>query len=262
MSRVAAAKSQRPAWGRRSRSKAAPSARSLAQNKLNAYLKGSERPLQSLFFVLPLILIYEIGWRLAGSHLLAFNLIHQCFSMLGAPGTFLPAAALIGILLAWHIACGDKWTVDIGVILGMYLESLLLTIPIFLMAAAMARWELAPLRSGSGNGFVEKIIISMGAGIYEEMILRLVLLTLLTLLLIDLLKIEKTKASLLMVLTSGIAFSLYHYLGAESFSWTTCLFRTIAGIYFAAIFICRGFGVTAGSHAIYDIILTALAPLG
>src|ERR1700678_1938451 len=149
MSRVAAAKSGRPVRGRRSRS-TTPSIRSVAQNKLSSYLKRAERPLQSLFFVLPLILIYEIGWRLSGSRLLAFNLIHQCFSMLGAPGTFLPAAALIGILLAWHIASREKWTVDVSTMMGMYLESLLLTLPLFLMAAAMARWQLRPLAAGSG----------------------------------------------------------------------------------------------------------------
>jgi hypothetical protein len=262
MSRAVAAKSGRPVRGR-SRAAASTSVLSVAQNKLNAYLKRSERPLQSLFFVLPLILIYEIGWRLGGSRLLAFNLIHQTFAALGAPGTFLPAAALIGILLAWHIACRDKWTLDVSILLGMYVESFLLTIPLFVLAAAMARWQLRPLSAAAeGTTFLQQIIISMGAGIYEEMIFRLILITLLNLLLVDLLKMRKNSASVLMVLTSGITFSLYHYLGSEHFAWRTCLFRTLAGIYFAAIFICRGFGVTAGSHAIYDIILTALAPMG
>ena len=52
---------------------------------------------------------------------------------------------------------------------------------------------------------------------------------------------------------------LYHYLGPETFTWKTCLFRTLAGIYFGGIFICRGFGVTAGCHAIYDIMILSLA---
>jgi hypothetical protein len=69
----------------------------------------------------------------------------------------------------------------------------------------------------------------------------------------------KTRAALLMVVISGIAFSFYHYLGNEQFSWKTCLFRSVAGIYFGGIFLCRGFGITAGSHAAYDVIVCVLA---
>jgi hypothetical protein len=35
-------------------------------------------------------------------------------------------------------------------------------------------------------------------------------------------------------------------------------FRTVAGIYFAALFAIRGFGITAGVHAFYDIIATII----
>jgi len=42
------------------------------------------------------------------------------------------------------------------------------------------------------------------------------------------------------------------------FNWTEFGFRTIAGIYFAVLFAIRGFGVTAGTHAFYDIIATII----
>ena len=32
------------------------------------------------------------------------------------------------------------------------------------------------------------------------------------------------------------------------------VFRTLAGVYFACLFAMRGFGITAGTHAFYDII--------
>jgi membrane protease YdiL (CAAX protease family) len=215
--------------------------------------------LQSLAFVLPLILIYEIGWRFLGSRLVAFNLLHQFFSLFGATGTFLPAGALIVILLVWHIACEDKWTVHVGTLVGMFFESWVLTLPLLALAAGFARFQLHTLMAEYGGGISERVIISMGAGIYEELIFRLMALTLLHLLLVDFLRMPKNRAGILMVLISGILFSLYHYLGPEAFSWKTCLFRTLAGIYFGGIFICRGFGVTAGCHAIYDIIILSLA---
>jgi membrane protease YdiL (CAAX protease family) len=78
---------------------------------------------------------------------------------------------------------------------------------------------------------------------------------------IDVLKMEKIRAFLLMVLLSSLAFSAYHYLGSEAFEWRSFAFRTLAGIYFGIIFIWRGFGITSGAHAAYDISTFALRML-
>jgi CAAX prenyl protease-like protein len=236
--------------------------RTSARNALLGYLKQSEKPLQSLVFVLPLIIIHEIGWRYSHRRLLAFYLLHRFFAMFGATGTFVPALALIVMLLSWHVFCRDKWTVQLNTILWMYLESVLLALPLLALAAGMARWQTGPMLANFGPGLADSAIIPMGAGIYEEMIFRLLGLTLLSILFVDVLGMKKSRATLLMVVVSGVLFSLYHYLGPEKFVWKTCLFRTVAGIYFAAIFLCRGFGVTAGSHAVYDMIVCAAAGIG
>jgi membrane protease YdiL (CAAX protease family) len=60
------------------------------------------------------------------------------------------------------------------------------------------------------------------------------------------------------VVISSLAFSLYHYLGSEPFSPQTFAFRTAAGFYFGAVFVFRGFGISAGSHAAYDVVVTLL----
>ncbi|MBC8113461.1 MAG: CPBP family intramembrane metalloprotease, partial [Candidatus Saccharimonas sp.] len=31
------------------------------------------------------------------------------------------------------------------------------------------------------------------------------------------------------------------------------IFRTLAGMFFAALFFLRGFGITVGTHAVYDV---------
>jgi CAAX prenyl protease-like protein len=237
---------------------ARPSVRQTAQNALQGYMKRSERPLASLAFVLPLILIHEIGWRFSGSHLLAFYLLHQFLAFFGATATILPALTLIGILLAWHIVSRDKWTVRVDTLLGMALESLILALPLLAFATALARWELRPVLAGLSGGFPDRIVIAMGAGIYEELIFRLIALSILHTLFVNILRMPKTRAGILMVVTSAIMFSLYHYLGPEKFAWKTCLFRVMAGIYFGGIFLTRGFGVTAGCHAFYDMIICGL----
>jgi hypothetical protein len=75
----------------------------------------------------------------------------------------------------------------------------------------------------------------------------------------------KLTALPLMIVVSAVAFSLYHYKpsGTEPFQWESFVFRTLAGIYFGVIFAWRGFGLTAGAHAGYDIaivLLRAFAP--
>ena len=47
----------------------------------------------------------------------------------------------------------------------------------------------------------------------------------------------------------------------DLFDWAKFTFRTIAGVYFAALFAIRGFGITAGTHAFYDIIATLITGL-
>ena len=226
------------------------------------YFQRAEAPLTSLLFLLPLIILYELGTRYISysthqgeQRIIAFNLLQEFFSLFGATGRYLPALAVVMILVAWHIARQDAWEIRWGTIAGMFIESFLLAGPLIMMGFVAARyWSLSASRLAPSN----LIVLSIGAGIYEELVFRLMALTLLHLLLIDLFAIKKPVAILLMVLISSVLFAGYHYLGNERFVWQTFAFRTAAGLYFRAIFVFRGFGITAGSHAAYDILIVLL----
>lgn len=228
---------------------------------IGSYLQRSELPLTSLVFVLPMLIIYEVGAHaLPGTgstypELVAFQLMRQFFLFFGANGRYLPALAVVGILLTWHIARNDPWKVKPSTLVTMGIESALLGVPLIFICILMADW--LPLAAP----WQAKAIMSFGAGIYEELIFRLCAMTMLSVLLTDLLRLQKGVAMGLMVLIPAVLFSLYHYLGDEHFALGSFLFRTVAGIYFGVIFLCRGFGVTAGSHAAYDIWIVGLAAL-
>ena len=104
--------------------------------------------------------------------------------------------------------------------------------------------------------------LSLGAGIYEELVFRLFGLTVLHTLLFNVLKMKKGTGYLAMVVISSLGFAFYHYLGDEQFSWRSLVFRTVAGAYFAGLFLTRGFGITAFSHSSYDIIVSYLRLAG
>jgi membrane protease YdiL (CAAX protease family) len=251
----------RAATGRRGAGAARAS--TSAPVRVEGYFQKSELPLASLAFLLPLIVLYEIGthhyaWTSihhGEQRIIAFALMQRFFLLFGASGRYLPAMAVVGILLAWHIARRDEWRVQIGTLVGMLVESLALALPLLLLGRLTTYYvpQAAAPHPDAANLFV----LSVGAGIYEELMFRLVAFTLLNFLLIDLLRIRKGWGYLLMVLISAVGFAAYHYLG-EEFRWQTFAFRTVAGIYFGIVFIFRGFGITAGVHASYDIFIILL----
>ena len=106
------------------------------------------------------------------------------------------------------------------------------------------------------------IVTGIGAGIYEELVFRLILICVLMLLFQDVLRLSRKKSIILSVLVSAALFSAHHHIiymdgrfvSNGSFSWAQFSFRTIAGVYFAVLFAVRGFAVTAGTHAFYDTI--------
>jgi membrane protease YdiL (CAAX protease family) len=110
------------------------------------------------------------------------------------------------------------------------------------------------------------IVTGIGAGIYEELVFRLILICLLMLLFQDALRLNHKNAIILSVLVSAALFSAYHHIDFLSgqfyqrgpFSWTEFGFRTAAGVYFACLFAIRGFGITAGTHAFYDVMATGV----
>ncbi|HZZ43773.1 MAG TPA: CPBP family intramembrane glutamic endopeptidase [Tepidisphaeraceae bacterium] len=232
------------------------------------YWTQSQLPLTCLAFLLTPMVIYELGTRyLTRQQIIAFRLLEDFFNFFGATGPHLPALAVVGILLAMHIARNDRWLVNPAIVGRMAVESLLLALPIIGISIVAARYlPRLPLVGTShaamatGPSKVSMIVLSCGAGIYEELVFRLIAFTLLNLLIVDIFRVRKRLSALLIVAIPAILFSVYHYLGYEHFTLHSFVFRTVAGIYFGVVFLYRGFGITAGSHAAYDILIVLLTP--
>lgn len=223
------------------------------------YLYWSQLPLTSLVFLLPLIIIYEIGIRRVWPNadyradIIAFQMMEHFFLLFGATGRYMPALAIIGILFTWHLARRDEWRVRLQTLGGMAVESILLGIPLIFLSVMCSQYLPMTSATTSGGTWGQTLVLSIGAGLYEEAVFRLGAMTLLSIFLTDLLKVPVKTGAILIVLLPAVAFSAYHYLGDEPFRWASFVFRTAAGIYFGLIFWVRGFGITAGSHAAYDV---------
>jgi membrane protease YdiL (CAAX protease family) len=169
-------------------------------------------------------------------------------------------AAVVVVFLGWSWARrADRPHDLLGVWSGMAIESVVFALGFWGLSLG-----LAPLLESLGieldypapsERAVAQVVTFIGAGIYEELLFRLVLYTGLAYLFRRAM-LGSLGSGLLAAVGSGALFSAAHHLGprGEAFDGYVFLFRTLAGIYFALLFQVRGFGVAAGAHACYDVL--------
>jgi hypothetical protein len=261
-----------------------------------SYLDRTSRPVYALVYLLGFLLLYEIGTLYINPEALsqslsrtqlrvvAFVWFQNLLEYVGFSERMTWIAtpfAVVIILVAWQIANGTRWHVRVGDFAPMTVECILLALPLLVLSLAMNRpapTETIPAGAAivscaadaavpsTGGGLWGDIVTGIGAGIYEELVFRLILICLLMILFQDILRMDKDVAVIMSILISAALFSVHHHffyvngqLGrGEPFVWITFLFRMLAGVYFAVIYTLRGFGIVAGTHAFYDIIAAIL----
>jgi hypothetical protein len=213
-----------------------------------------------------------------------------------------PPMVVIVILLGLQVASRKPWYFCFGDFIPMLAECVLLAIPLIVLSLVFrnapqanhgsAAWSgekvvyaqahvgepCQSLSASTGSSLsgapsetrvgehllMANIVTGVGAGIYEELVFRLILICALMVLFQDVLGLSHTSAAVVSVLISAALFSAHHHIvfvdgrfqAGDQFSLGKFVFRTAAGVYFALLFAIRGFGITAGTHALYDIIGT------
>ena len=270
----------------------------------DSYLERTSRPVYAIVFLLPFIVFYEIGTILINTDVLsrlqvrvvAFVWLQNALEYLG-PGTRLawvaPPLVVVAILIGLQVASRKRWSFVLSDIPPMAVECVLLAVPLIVFSlflntpaspprqdqpvasmpakadslpccAAVSSDALASSTVYIPDNVLASIVTGIGAGIYEELVFRLILICLLMLLFQDAVGLNHTSSVILSVLISAALFSAHHHVAfvdgrlgqIAAFNWTEFGFRTMAGIYFAVLFAIRGFGITAGTHAFYDILAT------
>jgi len=230
------------------------------------YYYVTQRPWPSLLFVLPMLLVFELGTYFCrggngtgSSQLVAAYLIDRLVRLFGNSAFYFPGLLAIIILLVAHIAAKHSWKFDPSVLAGMLGESLIWTIPLFVFDRVLHTAILADQATPLST-WTDQIIRSFGAGIYEELVFRLICITAFLIVLVDVCKLPRTGAAIFSMFASAALFAAQHHppLGADPFNLITFTFRTAAGLYLAGIFVFRGFGIAAGCHAFYDVIVVTI----
>jgi len=225
----------------------------------------------SLVFILPMLIVFEAGiWLREGGLAIAHNefvaayLVERLVNAFGARGSYcLPGVLTIAILLACHIVAKHPWRFDPWVLPGMLGESLIWTLPLFALDRVVHTAVLAGAAAEHG-GWIDKVIRSFGVGIYEELVFRFICMNVLHMLLVDLGRLPRPLANWLVIILSAALFAAMHHppLGNEPFATAKFMFRATAGLYLAGLFFYRGFGIAAGCHAFYNVIVVTLEAIG
>ena len=256
-------------------------------------LYGDEvrRPLASLLFLSPALVFYAVGlvWVRPDLAARADLLLRQALAPLGVTGTLAPTWLVVGVLMAWHLVRHDPWRVSARTLLWMAVETALLVVPLVLLAVAVrlamhsgAALAAAPSGTtatgavvgpvatagtvlatrgtvGGDATWLAPIMVSIGAGIYEELLFRLLMVGGTLGLARRLLGRESPGVAVAVVLVTAGVFAGAHTLDDPNrFAWDAFLFRSAAGTYLGFLFIQRGFGVAAGVHIGFDLLLKAM----
>jgi hypothetical protein len=224
----------------------------------------------SVLFALPLLLLYEVGalylTTSEGSSLRngADVLLRTLLHIGGVEGTLALTLVLLaaGVVILVHERRTHHVPLRLPSFLGMAAESIVYALLLGVVVGTATRVLLEGIAIAFAAGpfqgltLTEAIVLSLGAGIYEELVFRVLLVG-------GLFAVFRggglpgTQAGVYSVILAALIFSGFHYIGPYGDAWAlpSFLFRFLAGVAFSVLFLLRGFGITAWTHALYDVFL-------
>ena len=229
---------------------------------MNSYWLSTRSPLYSFLFTVPLFLIYEIGIFLTSSDDMfvlrngADALMRQILATFGITGLYwVGVIFFIGFIIAFILQrkYWEETQIHSDYFLLMMVESVGWSVLIYFLMTNVYLLLMNP----TGSMLVQQVTLAVGAGIYEEFLFRVLLIAGISVILGFIFQwSDKTRNWAAMVIAAGI-FSSFHFIGeyGDFFSFNIFMVRFLAGIVLGTLYFLRGFGITAWSHAVYDLIV-------
>jgi len=223
--------------------------------------------LTSLVLVFPLFLIYQVGVlftlpMLNGADFLTVFLFHNLGLTTGAYLAYTAAVAV-----AFAVAVGvlrRKQRFDPKLIVPVIVESAIYALTmgsliVFVMTKVL---HVSPRLAGgiASQGLGTRFVMSLGAGVWEETIFRLGIMTGVAVLLERVLGLGRWIAVVVALLVSSVLFSAMHHIPpyGDKLELGVFVFRVLAGCFFGLVYWFRGFAIAVYTHALYDIYVLLL----
>ena len=228
------------------------------------YLEESSDLYTSIILVIPLFVAYQLGVLLTGGVRNGVDFMSSLLWMAAGDDLITYLGINVGILGAFCVALYVMR--DHGVfrprlfplvVAESTVYALIFGSAVVGMMGVFGLDVLLATGNAGEPGIISSVVLSFGAGLYEEIVFRLVLMGGMFYAATKWAKLPTAVAAIGAVIVSSLIFSGVHYIGSlgDAFTLGSFLFRFFAGVLLAAIFYVRGFAVAVYTHAIYDIIV-------
>lgn len=203
----------------------------------------------SLVLIFPLLLAYEVGVLFVGRVNGADVVTRALYSAMPSRAAYLIVHASIAVGFLLWIRRGHRWgSLRLAVAGPMLLEAMIYALTLGAVVGVLVDRLL-------GLGLSAGIISALGAGVYEELVFRLALVSGLVALAGRV--IDRRIAVAVALVISSVLFAVAHHVGAHGEVWTAhaFAFRCFAGLAFGLVFWFRSFAHAVYAHAIYDVLV-------
>jgi membrane protease YdiL (CAAX protease family) len=235
---------------------------------MKEYFKITRSGTYGFLMALPLMLGYEVMTLLSGTQIRVSSAvwIKQVLNGVTHSHFGLAAGVIIFGTAVMYRERERELPIKPAYFGGMLGESIIL-VPIFALTVGFLTAKAVPpstMAAGvkSGSNVLQIIGISMGAGVYEEFLFRVCLIGFLGWGGGALFPKHKVLVYSIASVVSALAFSAVHYTGPRGYEWNyvTFIYRALAGLILNGIYLSRGFGVAAWTHALYDVVVLMHEP--
>lgn len=234
---------------------------------VKTYFKSTHTLLYSYLISLPLLLLYEVLIFISQPatdtqvRISVDVWIRSLFSNIGYDvlSIILILVALLGVIILYRER--EKLsTLNFSYFFWMIIEAMAYAYLLALLIsqtleALLQMVQATPVESLTT---MQQLALSLGAGLYEELFFRVILVSAL-IFLFKYLFSKKWMAITAAVLLAAAIFSMVHYIGmmGDPFTFGSFLFRFLFGLALNGIYVWRGFGMAAWTHALYDVLVVA-----
>lgn len=205
----------------------------------------------SLVLIFPLLLTYEIGVLFAGHVNGADVVTRALYGAVGSRGGYLLVHAIFALAFLLWIRRAQRWTtLSVEIAVPVILEAAIYALTLGALGTLVVERILGLGITGS------EVVSALGAGVHEELVFRLGVMTGLGVLL-SRSAVDRRLALAIALLGSAALFAGAHHIGAhgEVFTLHAFAYRCVAGVVFGLVFWYRSLAHAVYAHALYDIVV-------
>jgi len=235
---------------------------SRAPTGLGAYHRYTRSATYGVWSALPLFVLYEamiVAVNTGASAPVRIGAevwLKELLAMTGVRGGLLLVSIAVLAGISAYVLDRDRQIPLRGrYFVGLLLESTVYAVVVAILVSTLVGALFAAAPPPEGDLWTQ-LALSVGAGLYEELFFRVLLVGGLALLFRPV--FENGAAGYLLAALLGAAlFSLAHYVGplGDPFALPSFTFRFAFGLALNGLFLWRGFGVAAWTHALYDVMV-------